>query len=80
MESTFVGRWEFAWVVRRSSAARAWSTVRHRRLTSSRRPDRRVKKLLTFSCTKAFVPRHKLAVTSCRTQFQIASSALKSGL
>ena len=32
------------------------------------RPDRRVKKLLTCSCTKAFAPRHRLAVTSwhCR--------------
>ena len=35
MESTFVGRWELAGMVRRSSAARAESTVRHRSLTSS---------------------------------------------
>ena len=33
-----------------------------------------------FSCTADLAPRHRLAVTSWRTQFQIASSALKSGL
>ena len=47
--STFVGLLELAWVERRSSYTRAWSTVRHRRLTSSRRRDYWVKKSLTFS-------------------------------
>ena len=38
------------------------------------------KELFTFSRTADLAPRHRLAVTSWRTQFQIASSALKSGL
>ena len=58
-------------MVHMSSSARDWRTVRHRRLASSRRPDIWVEKLLTFFCTKALAPRHKLAVTSWRAQFQI---------
>ncbi len=73
-----VGR--LAWWFHIISDARACSTVRQRRLTSSRRLDRAVKKSPTFSSTAALVPKHKLAVTSWRTQPQIASSALKSGL
>ena len=34
----------------------------------------------TFSCTAALVPRHRLAVTCWRSQPQMVSSALKSGL
>ncbi len=33
-----------------------------------------------FSCTAALAPKHKFAVTSSRTQSQIASAALKSSL
>ncbi len=33
-----------------------------------------------FSCTAALAPKHKFAVTSSRTQSQIASATLKSAL
>ncbi len=36
-------------------------------------------KSLTFSFIRAFTPKHRMAVASWRTQFQIASSALKLG-
>ena len=63
-----------------NASALACRTVRQRRLTSSARPGRSRKKRPTCSRTWAADPKQVLAVTSSRTQPQMASSALKSGL
>ena len=54
--------------------------VWHGRFTSPFRQASPARKLLTFSCTRALIPRHRFPVASFRAQPRAASSALKSGL
>ena len=54
--------------------------ARQRRLTSSFRLVSLTRKLPTPSCTAALLPKHRFPVASSRTNPQMASSALESGL
>jgi len=63
-----------------SESACAWRVRRERRFTSSVRWEMWRKNWPTYCWTLALVPKQVFAVTSSRTQPQMASSGLKSGL
>ena len=75
-----MGSWELGRDSRRSASALDCRMVRQRRLTSSFRLASPARNLPTLSCTTALLPKHRFPVTSSRTQPQMVSSALKSGL